>query len=581
MKKNRLAVKMALGLCVAFLAGGAAGANRALLVGINLYDPDYGASELECCINDVLGVRDTIMLADPDQRWQASSIQVLTNSQATAAAIRSALQALAAASQPNDLVVYFQSSHGGQYSGTSVYLCAYDQDYSAVSLGQDLSLFNPGVTVIVIVDACHSGGLFKQADGWPFAKMAMRAYTEAVARRCRAQGLPVPKAPGTNIAFMTACDYNQYSYERPPNGFYAGALINGCRDSAVDANHDGLYQFSELHTYAARVVSQEVPDQTAQYYNWVVLTSMVARAVGSTMAPVMLSADFDGDGKADPAIYHEPTGRWILAPSASGYALVDLGAGYLGGMGFQAMAADYDGDGRADPAIYQAASGAWQIRLSGSGYAPATLTDFGGSGYAVLAADFDGDRKADPALYHAVNAAWSIKLSGSGYQAATVSDFGGAAYLSLAADYDGDRKADPVVYLPAVATPQALQAGLSAAGAWRIMLSASGYGIGELTGFGASGYNALAADFDGDGKTDPAIQNPTTGEWQIRLSASGYAQAALSAFGGSDYGNGGAADYDGDGRADPALYRSAAGLWYLRLSGSGYAQVTLSSGYIP
>jgi hypothetical protein len=50
----------------------AQGSRRALLVGINEYDPDYGQGFLPSCINDALGVRDTIMLADPGQRWSAS-----------------------------------------------------------------------------------------------------------------------------------------------------------------------------------------------------------------------------------------------------------------------------------------------------------------------------------------------------------------------------------------------------------------------------------------------------------------------------------------------------------------------------
>jgi hypothetical protein len=41
----------------------------------------------------------------------------------------------------------------------SVYLCAYDDDYDDTLLAQDLAKFATGVKVIVMVDACHSGGL--------------------------------------------------------------------------------------------------------------------------------------------------------------------------------------------------------------------------------------------------------------------------------------------------------------------------------------------------------------------------------------------------------------------------------------
>ena len=573
--KNRLLIAgMVLGLCVASLAAAqgsirdAGGTRRALLVGINEYDPLYGPGSLPSCVNDALGVRDTVMLGDPGQRWPAATIQVLTNQQATAGEIHASLQALAAASQPGDLVLYAHSSHGGQYSGTRVYLCAYDQDYSAVSLGQDLSLFNSGVSVIVLVDACHSGGLFKQADGWPFAEMTMRAYTEAKAKQYQDQGLAAPKELGNNIAFMTACEYDQTCWAGDPYSLYIGTVITGCQDSAVDANHDGLYQFSELHTHAAELATQQNPGQTAQYYNWALLTSTVARAVGAASAPVMTVGDFDGDRKADPAICQESTGRWILALSASGYAITDLGAGFLGGSGYSAMTADYDGDGKADPAVYQASAGAWRLKLSGSGYGVVELAGFGGGACTPLAADFDGDGKADPAIIDTASGAWQVKLSGSGYLMATLLGFGGAGCTPLAADFDGDGKADPAIYR-------------AAAGEWAIKLSGSGYGAAVLQEFGGSAWQALAADFDGDGKADPAVQDPAAGAWQIKLSASGYAAAALSGFGGAGSGSACAADYDGDGKADPGLYQSAAGTWRFRLSAGGYAPATLSSGYSP
>lgn len=88
----------------------AQGTRRALLVGIDEYDPNYGPGSLPSCINDAMGVRDTILLADPGQRWSASLIQLLTNNLATASAIRTALQSLATASQSGDLVLYAHSN---------------------------------------------------------------------------------------------------------------------------------------------------------------------------------------------------------------------------------------------------------------------------------------------------------------------------------------------------------------------------------------------------------------------------------------------------------------------------------------
>ena len=58
-------------------------------------------------------------------------------------------------------------------------------------------------------------------------------------------------------------------------------------------------------------------------------------------------ADFDNDGKADPAVFRPSTGTWFIQRSSdSGTTIVQFGAN-----GDVTVAADYDGDGRADFAI--------------------------------------------------------------------------------------------------------------------------------------------------------------------------------------------------------------------------------------
>jgi len=477
----------------------ATGTRRALLVGINEYDPVYGPSPLSACVSDALGVRDTILLADPGQRWSAANLQILTNRLATASAIRTALQSLAATSPSGDLVLYYHSSHGGQYSGTSVYLCAYNQDYSAVSLGQDLALFNSGVTVIVAVDACHSGGLFKGKDDWPFAEMVMRSYLEAKTQQYRSRGLAVPKDLGNNIAFMTACDYNQLSQEQGSHGLYTGGLINGCLNADVDVNRDGLYQFSELHNYAAQVASAQNPDQTAQQFHTTVLTSMVARTVSSSISTNRIEGDFDCDGHADP--YTTVNSLWYIWFSGSGYQLA--GGPFDFGVAGTRVAADFDGDRRADPAMV--VNSLWYIWFSGAGYQLAGGPwDFGVAG-TPTAADFDGDHKADPAMVSA-SGGWYIWFSGAGYQLAGGPWDFGVAGVPAAGDFDGDRKADPAIVVNSL---------------WYIWFSGAGYQLaGGPWNFGVAGA-PVAGDFDGDRKADPAMV--VNNSWTIWMSSGGYA----------------------------------------------------------
>ena len=267
--------RMALWVCLGLLAvSDAPGATRwGLLVGINQYAPGY-ASSLNCCVNDAEGMRDTVMLGDAAGRWPSANIQLLTNSQATKASIRSALQTLAAQAGAGDVVVYYHSSHGGQYVGTSTYICSYNTEYSDTELGADLALFDSSVSVVVILDTCHSAGMFKSRS-WAFAENAMASFRAEKARQFAAAGLAVPKALGGNIGFMTACDYNELSWESPPHGFFTGAILRACDDASVDANGDGELQFMELHNYAA---AETVEDQTAQHLNAALLEGIPALA---------------------------------------------------------------------------------------------------------------------------------------------------------------------------------------------------------------------------------------------------------------------------------------------------------------
>ncbi len=274
--------------------------------------------------------------------------------------------------------------------------------------------------------------------------------------------------------------------------------------------------------------------------------------------------DYDGDGKADPALYVEASGTWYVKLSASGYGLATL-AGF-GAVGYSACVGDYDGDGRADPAVYQESTGNWHVKLSGSGYADVSMTGFGGPDREAVAGDYDGDGKADPAIYNTTNGDWQVAMSSLDYAIQSAPGFGGASYAAVEENYDSDRRFDAAIYH-------------TTDGNWTVLLSAANYITATLWAFGGPGYMPVMGDFDGDGLADPAIYAESTGAWQVKQSGAGYATASLAGFGGpAAYAA--AADYDGDGKADPA-FLDAIGLWHVKLSASGYAEATLDSGYIP
>ena len=75
-------------------------------------------------------------------------------------------------------------------------------------------------------------------------------------------------------------------------------------------------------------------------------------------------SDFDGDGRADVAIFRPAEGRWYILYSREKYRPQSGGTIVLGVAGDIPVAADYDGDNKADIAVYRPSTGVWWIAQS-------------------------------------------------------------------------------------------------------------------------------------------------------------------------------------------------------------------------
>ncbi|MEZ5424798.1 MAG: hypothetical protein R2747_00915 [Pyrinomonadaceae bacterium] len=248
--------------------------------------------------------------------------------------------------------------------------------------------------------------------------------------------------------------------------------------------------------------------------------------------------DFDGDKKADIAVFRPESGVWyILRSSDGGYSIVKWGLD-----GDKLVPADYDGDGKNDLAVYR--QGVWYVQKSSdNGF---LINQFGLPDDEPVPSDFDNDGRADLGVFR--QGIWhQLKSSDNSYKAF---QFGLGSDLPLPSDYDKNRRSDVAVFR---------------GGTWYVQYQAE-LPVSSFQ-FGLLSDKTVPADYDGDGQTDFAVFRD--GVWYVRLSRTD----SLKAF---QWGSAGdipvPADYDGDKKTDLAVYRS--GVWYvLNSSDNNYSVV--------
>jgi hypothetical protein len=273
--------------------------------------------------------------------------------------------------------------------------------------------------------------------------------------------------------------------------------------------------------------------------------------------------DYDGDLKADAAVYRGSTGTWFSLDSSTANATYRYRGWGVQAQGDTPVVGDFDGDGIPDPTVFRPGTGTWFILQSGSGYATWDWIGWGQAADILVPGDYDGDWKTDAAVFRPSTGTWYVKPSsgGAGWSVA----FGSSSDIVLAGDFDGDGRRDPAVYRPSTGT-------------WFWLKSSTNFTSFDYRGWGveAEGDVPVPGDYDGDGKTDLCVFRPSTGTWFILESSSGF--TTWSHFGWGQPGDTTApADYDGDGKTDGGIYRPSTHTWYVRPS-SGAAPWSAAFG---
>jgi hypothetical protein len=218
---------------------------------------------------------------------------------------------------------------------------------------------------------------------------------------------------------------------------------------------------------------------------------------------------------------------------------------------------DFDGDGRADYAVVRNENGqkTWHLWRSSAGYAGVA---WGLENDTVNAGDYDGDGRTDIAVTRVANGTGSSNMwvattyyLSSGTGAVGIAQVEANNIVGLLGimneDYDGDGKTDPAIFQ------------------WHAIggITYKKSSTGTTESIGITWFQVRTGDVTGTAAADVVSTNPNSGQTTVRDPQGSQFTLQYGAPGDRFV----AADFDGDNKGELTVFRASNGQWWsMRLS---------------
>jgi uncharacterized caspase-like protein len=218
-------------------------------------------SDLEYCDDDATAMAD-FFAGQEGGLFAKTEIRLLTNADATEAAIQEGLDWLEKSATQKDFVVLFLASHGMNDEKGQFYMIPHDCEpenlRSSAVAWEDFGeiLGNLPSRVLMFLDTCHSGRL-----GANLFSMANKGNTRSIGGLKSAfdnsEAIRELTSDEVGVVIMAASTGNESSLENPEwgHGAFTTGVLAGLKGEA-DLNADGIVHLIELDFFVAEKVKE-------------------------------------------------------------------------------------------------------------------------------------------------------------------------------------------------------------------------------------------------------------------------------------------------------------------------------------